>query len=346
LQSEQFHHFLEKHPEIRILFVNDGSKDQTLAVLREARRGFEDRIEILDRQPNEGKAEAVRRGMLAAIDSGISYVGFWDADLATPLEVIPEFLALLELNPKLRMVFGSQVRLLGRQVHRRPVRHYPGRVFASVVSLILRLPIYDTQCGAKLFRTTSELSQVLKDPFLSRWVFDVEILARYIAMQRGRTGYLRESIYEFPLMRWDDVAGSEVSRKSSRSISSPESIGVHLFVLDQRLGPPPPLAQFILQLTHADGERCIRATSSRHSSTYFASTVDISHLSRSHRVAEMNWKALTCRGEDENARYHLFYESIYSTVSQMRGPFDSFWGSILNAIKPFYWSNFIIAVPS
>ena len=210
LQSSQFHRFLADQPEIRILFVNDGSKDQTLAVLEEARRGFEDRIEIVDKQPNGGKAEAVRCGMLAAIDSGVSYVGFWDADLATPLEAIPEFLALLESNPQLQMVFGSRVRLLGRHVHRRAVRHYPGRVFASVVSLILRLPIYDTQCGAKIFRVNSELRSVLADPFLSRWVFDVEILARFIAMNHGDPSVLRDSIYEVPLLRWEDVSGSKV----------------------------------------------------------------------------------------------------------------------------------------
>jgi glycosyltransferase involved in cell wall biosynthesis len=210
LQSDQFHHFLEGHREIRILFVNDGSTDRTLAVLGEARRGFEDLIEILDKQPNGGKAEAVRLGMLAAIDSGVSYVGFWDADLATPLEAIPEFLTLLESNHQLQMVFGSRVRLLGRQVHRRALRHYPGRVFASVVSLILRLPIYDTQCGAKIFRVNSELRSVLVDPFLSRWVFDVEILARFIAMNHGDPSDLRDSIYEVPLMRWEDVAGSKL----------------------------------------------------------------------------------------------------------------------------------------
>jgi glycosyltransferase involved in cell wall biosynthesis len=210
LQREPFRHFLKEHPEIRILFVNDGSKDQTLAVLEEIRRGFEDHIEVLDKQPNGGKAEAVRFGMLAAMDSGVSYVGFWDADLATPLDAIPEFLALLESNLQLQMVFGSRVRLLGRQVHRRATRHYAGRVFASVVSLILRLPIYDTQCGAKIFRVNPVLRSVLADPFISRWVFDVEILARFVAMNNGDPSVLRKSIYEVPLLRWEDVAGSKV----------------------------------------------------------------------------------------------------------------------------------------
>jgi hypothetical protein len=108
------------------------------------------------------------------------------------------------------MVFGARIRLLGRHVNRRARRHYLGRVFASVVSLTLRLPIYDTQCGAKIFRVTPELSAVLADPFLSRWIFDVEILARYIHLHHGDTRYLHDSIYELPLKRWEDVAGSKV----------------------------------------------------------------------------------------------------------------------------------------
>jgi len=211
LQSGQFLEFVSRHDDIHFLFVNDGSKDNTLSVLEDMRKGHEERIHILDKEFNAGKAEAVRTGMLAAMQhANVAYVGFWDADLATPLDAIPEFIALLAGNDRLQMVFGSRVRLLGREVHRRAIRHYLGRVFASVVSIVLRLPIYDTQCGAKLFRATPELSQVLHEVFLSRWVFDVEILARYIALHRGDTSYLRDSIYEVPLTRWDDVAGSKV----------------------------------------------------------------------------------------------------------------------------------------
>ena len=211
LRSESFIEFLEETEGINFLFVNDGSRDNTVAVLEALRSGREDRVQILDRKQNAGKAEAVRAGMLLAIEQGAAtYAGYWDADLSTPLEVLPDFLALLNTNHRLSMVFGSRVRLLGHDVARRATRHYLGRVFASFASLTLRLPIYDTQCGAKLFRVTPELGWVLREPFLSRWVFDVEILARYIALNKGSVSYLRDSIYEFPLPRWHDVAGSKV----------------------------------------------------------------------------------------------------------------------------------------
>jgi glycosyltransferase involved in cell wall biosynthesis len=211
LQGSRFLDFADAHRDIHFLFVNDGSKDNTISVLQDLKAGREDRIHILDLPHNMGKAEAVRHGILSAMQqSNSTYVGFWDADLATPLAAIPEFMALLTDKSNLQMVFGARVRLLGREVKRKAIRHYLGRVFASVVSISLRLPIYDTQCGAKLFRASPELAEILREPFLSRWVFDVEILARYIAMHNGKTWYLRQSIYELPLTRWDDVAGSKV----------------------------------------------------------------------------------------------------------------------------------------
>ena len=157
---------------IRLLFVNDGSRDETLSILEALRVKFPTRVCVLDQQPNRGKAEAVRSGMLHVIASDQAKItGFWDADLATPLAQIKDFLELMVANSDLNLVFGARVRLLGREIHRQPLRHYLGRCFATTVSLLLRLPIYDTQCGAKLFRITPELTQVLAQPFHSRWIF-------------------------------------------------------------------------------------------------------------------------------------------------------------------------------
>jgi len=196
---------------VQLLFVNDGSQDGTLGVMEGMRERFPKRVTLLNQQPNRGKAEAVRQGMLQVIAEGKSKVtGFWDADLATPLDLIPKFLELMKERPELHLVLGARVRLLGHQIHRQPMRHYLGRFFATAVSLLLRLPVYDTQCGAKLFRINSELEQVLAEPFHSRWIFDVEILARYLAFHHGHSEELGAEMYEYPLPAWSDVKGSKV----------------------------------------------------------------------------------------------------------------------------------------
>lgn len=203
--------FADANPAIHFLLVNDGSRDNTLEVLRRASQGREDQISVMDQPQNGGKGEAVRSGILAALKRpGCMYAGFWDADLATPLEAIPELTAVLEQRPALAMVFGARVKLLGRQVERQAIRHYLGRIFATTVSTALRLPIYDTQCGAKIFRVTPETIRLFQEPFCTRWVFDVEILARFIQVRGYDMESVQASIYEFPLQQWRDVAGSRV----------------------------------------------------------------------------------------------------------------------------------------
>jgi glycosyltransferase involved in cell wall biosynthesis len=214
LDVASFRQFLESQPPARLLFVDDGSQDDTQAVLKRVCDGYEGRAGALSYGGNRGKAEAVRFGMRQAIDRfHPEFVGFWDADLATPLNAVFPLLSILFERPEIDMVFGARVKLLGRKVERIPLRHYLGRVFATAVSNLLRIPIYDTQCGAKLFRVTPEFERVIADPFISKWVFDVEILARYLQLGGGDPRRLENKIYEHPLDTWIDVPGSKVKPK-------------------------------------------------------------------------------------------------------------------------------------
>jgi len=205
LDTQAFITALEGDAELGLLFVNDGSTDGTLALLTDLVQRFPDRAELIDQRPNQGKAEAVRVGMLRAMQKGSSYAGFFDADLATPLTELPEFVRVLQNNPQVELVLGARVALLGREIQRKAARHYLGRVFATAASLVLSLPVYDTQCGAKLFRVNERTRQLFARRFGSRWIFDVEVIARYLHARGDRGG-----LFELPVRRWTDVGESRV----------------------------------------------------------------------------------------------------------------------------------------
>jgi dolichyl-phosphate beta-glucosyltransferase len=209
LDGEQFSRLEVEGHRVELLFVNDGSRDGTLVLLEALRKQQPDRITVLDLERNSGKAEAVRRGFSAAMLAAPDHVGFWDADLATPFAELPGFIRVLESDPELQMVFGARVKLLGRVIDRHPQRHYLGRVAATLIANTLGISIYDSQCGAKLFRMSPALREVFGKPFLSRWIFDVEIIARFISLWGRHATALR--IYELPLRQWKDVEGSKVS---------------------------------------------------------------------------------------------------------------------------------------
>jgi glycosyltransferase involved in cell wall biosynthesis len=183
--ADCFAAFAAEQTAVRFLFVDDGSSDSTPEVLRKLESRDPHRFALRELPRNRGKAEAVRQGMLAALERDPTYAGYWDADLATPLEAIPSFVELLDERPDLEMVFGSRVKLLGRMIERSALRHYPGRVLATLSSFALGLAVYDTQCGAKLFRASPEIGALFAEPFTANWMFDVELLARLIRARRG-----------------------------------------------------------------------------------------------------------------------------------------------------------------
>jgi dolichyl-phosphate beta-glucosyltransferase len=206
--------FLDGCAEASLLFVDDGSTDATadrLATIAAARPA---RIDVLSLRPNGGKAEAVRCGMLRALERGAGVVGYLDADLSTPPREILRLRAAFErpgVEADVQAVLGARVALLGMDIERSAARHYLGRVFASVAAVILQARVYDTQCGAKLFRASAALEAALATPFLSRWAFDVELLGRLLTGSEGVPGIPVSAVVEVPLTTWHDVKGSKLS---------------------------------------------------------------------------------------------------------------------------------------
>jgi len=215
LAVDTFVDFRPPGRRVEFLFVDDGSRDGTLRILEAMRARAPERIGVVRLAHNSGKAEAVRRGVVEALTRRPDYVGYWDADLATPLTELPFFCDILDTRPAVRMVFGARVKLLGRVIDRKVYRHYYGRVFATAAALTLGIPIYDTQCGAKLFRVDDAVRRVFAAPFLSRWVFDVEIIARFKALTVAHDGDISAAIYELPLREWRDVGASRLKLSDS-----------------------------------------------------------------------------------------------------------------------------------
>lgn len=196
--------------DARLVLVDDGSTDATPAILAKLVAEWPERFEVLELATNVGKGEAVRRGMQAALGCGAELVGYFDADMATPAAEMARLVTTLRERPDLAVVLGARVALLGHRVRRSPVRHYVGRLFATASSLVLHLDVYDTQCGAKVFRDSPALHSALGRPFASRWLFDVELLGRlHQGPVRGQ-GIHREAFLEVPLDEWCDMGGSKV----------------------------------------------------------------------------------------------------------------------------------------
>ena len=203
----RFVSFLKKKNAASIYFVNDGSSDNTDSVLEDLRIKFPKHVRVINREKNEGKAAAVRLGMNNALrNNKFDSFAFLDADLSTSIE---ECILLSEkITKKISFVFGSRIKKLDNKIQRKAHRFIIGRVIATFISKMLRLPIYDSQCGCKIF-SREWATLIFSEVFLTRWLFDVEIFYRLIN-HFGRTK-IQTKILEVPLSAWIDSENSKVS---------------------------------------------------------------------------------------------------------------------------------------
>ena len=213
LDVSVLHRFLINNDYTSLFIVNDGSLDNTLTKIVSLKnsipRELSSRVTVVDLKNNVGKENAVREGVLQALACNeYDWIGFWDADLSTPLDEVANFREIAESNSDYAMITGARILKMGSNINRRWYRHYLGRIFATLISKLIGLPYYDTQCGAKLFRNDI-ISVVFSSVYVSKWFFDVEIILR---LKRSST-YIENSncIYELPLNSWIDVSGSKLS---------------------------------------------------------------------------------------------------------------------------------------
>lgn len=211
--------FLNQTPKnVDILFADDGSKDNTLSLVKDlcqSRSGFY----YFHAQKNNGKAQIIHdafqfyssRLQTDFKDKNYTWIGFWDADLATPLSEITYFISYQQMfSPHSLVLFGSRVARYGAKIERSQFRHYLSRLFVTFTDLLLGIKAYDTQCGAKLFHSSIS-EKTFKEPFISKWIFDIEFVLRL-----GK-----EIILEVPVFEWKEVPGSKmkIGRESFRILS-------------------------------------------------------------------------------------------------------------------------------
>ncbi|MGY6560480.1 MAG: glycosyltransferase [Luteibaculaceae bacterium] len=211
LPIQAFTIFLTQNFSYNICFINDGSTDMTAEKLSAIKKDFPETVDVVDLQINVGKAEAIRQGFNYLIEQyKPSFIGFADADLATELEEIALLFNKIEAYQHINIIMGSRFKRLGSHIKRSEKRHFLGRFFSTLASLMLKMPIYDTQCGAKVFRIGST-DFLFKEPFKTSWLFDVEFIARY--RNKMGKGKAIKSMFEYPLEKWTEVPGSKIKFK-------------------------------------------------------------------------------------------------------------------------------------
>lgn len=206
LPIKKYKEFLDTHPKVLLCFVNDGSSDTTLDVLEQLKTLYPSAVKIISLSENSGKAEAVRFGILVCLkDIDFRKIAYLDADLSTSLE---ECVSINEqVGTTTSFAFGSRISKIDTLIDRKRYRFLIGRCIATLISNQLDLKVYDTQCGCKIFNR--ELAEsIFQDGFNSRWLFDVEIFHRLIALYGKEQ--LRYIVKEVPLQSWIDIDDSKV----------------------------------------------------------------------------------------------------------------------------------------
>ena len=173
---EQVFAFLKKQSfSSEVIVVENGSSDKTYQITQEYAQYNQDLHVIQNDQ--RGKGLAIQRGVRQAAGD---YIFFCDADLSMPIEEISKFLP--PQLPQVDIAIASREAPGAVRYNEPQYRHITGRVFNTLIRLLVLPGLQDTQCGFKCIR-----ADVARDIFpyqtLTGWAFDVELL--YIARRHG-----------------------------------------------------------------------------------------------------------------------------------------------------------------
>ncbi len=191
---------------VTLYFLDDGSGEFETKLMRAAVDDLKDNSHIsfhyVEFPENRGKGAVLRDGFANAMKNGFDLIGFFDGDGATPAKEILNLIHQFEHTPESDVVVGSRWKALGHPVERSFKRHLSGRIFATILSILYSIPIYDSQCGAKLFRKRVLTSELLALCDNQNWLFDTQLIITLHS--RGR------DIFELPVV-WKDQPGSKIN---------------------------------------------------------------------------------------------------------------------------------------
>ena len=194
--------------QVSWLFVDDGSTDRTVERVEHLLK-FQN-VQLYSLGKNYGKAEAIRLGLTLKLNSQFKVFGYLDADCAflkaDIFDLISLFCAKLEVDQDVDCLIGSRVKLSGREINRKPTRHYISRILLTVINFKWKEAPYDTQSGFKLFRNRPVFKEVLAQKFSTKWFIDLEIFSRIIFVQK------RIKIWEEPVSYWQEIPDSRISK--------------------------------------------------------------------------------------------------------------------------------------
>jgi dolichyl-phosphate beta-glucosyltransferase len=156
----------------RLVFVDDGSTDNTAEMVEQFIAGRPgENIELI-RCAHRGKGAAIQAGLATA---RVGIAAFCDVDLATPLSELALIIDAAAKAPVLAI--GSRGTAASRLTRRQNrAREYLGRAYNRVVQLAVVPGIVDTQCGAKASRAETWLS-IIGCCRQTGFAWDVEIIA-------------------------------------------------------------------------------------------------------------------------------------------------------------------------
>ncbi|MBI3342376.1 glycosyltransferase family 2 protein [Candidatus Curtissbacteria bacterium] len=194
-----YYSFLKKQNySWELIFVNDGSSDDTSELIRAAQKKNPN-IKIVDYRNNRGKGYAISQGIKKAQGQ---YILFTDLDHSVDIKTINEFFKYFENGDQ--VVIGSR-RVKGAKlaVRQKPFREFLGRGFTLLVNILIMSGIKDCTCGFKAFENKAA-KEIFNKVSIFDWAFDAEII--FICKKKGI------HFAQAPVT-WKDASGSKVRLK-------------------------------------------------------------------------------------------------------------------------------------